>query len=275
LEVKLDLDFVRGWTRELHAERGRPSIAPVKFFKLQLIMFFEGIRPERQLIATASLNLSHCWYLGYALDESLPDHSSLARIRQRLDITTFERFFQKIVDLCWEAGLIWGRELYVDATKVLANAGVPSLGPRFYYEAKVRVADLFADGSGAEGTPRTETETEATASTGTVWLLMEWRSNELSAVGERPWQLLEERWLDPTRFSVGSYRRTIAIRVSATAPDATPRGLQAIVQRVANARCGTAEGRQDGNGQRLSPFRGTAWCNGSQNWFQNVRFSAR
>ena len=57
LEAKLDLSFVRDWTRELYAERGRPSIDPVIFFKLQLVMFFEGIRSERQLIETASLDL--------------------------------------------------------------------------------------------------------------------------------------------------------------------------------------------------------------------------
>src|SRR5881409_987309 len=51
---------------------GRPSIDPVVFFKLQLVMFFEGIRSERQLIATASLNLAHRWYLGFALNEDLP-----------------------------------------------------------------------------------------------------------------------------------------------------------------------------------------------------------
>jgi len=50
LEVKLDLGFVRDWTRELYAARGRPSIDPVVFFKLQLVMFFEGIRSERKLI---------------------------------------------------------------------------------------------------------------------------------------------------------------------------------------------------------------------------------
>ena len=61
-----------------------PVIDPVVFFKLQLVMFFEGIRSERKLIETASLNLAHRWYLGYALDEELPDHSSLTRIRQRL-----------------------------------------------------------------------------------------------------------------------------------------------------------------------------------------------
>src|SRR5215213_8227461 len=97
LEATLDLGFVREWTRELYAERGRPSIDPVIFFKLQLVMFFEGIRSERMLIETASLNLAHRWYLGYALDEALPDHSGLTRIRQRLGVEIFERFFEKVV----------------------------------------------------------------------------------------------------------------------------------------------------------------------------------
>jgi transposase len=104
LEAKLDLSFVREWTRELYAERGRPSIDPVVFFKLQLVMFFEGIRSERQLIETASLNLAHRWYLGYALDEPHPDHSSLTRIRQRLGIDVFQRFFEQVVDLCQVTG---------------------------------------------------------------------------------------------------------------------------------------------------------------------------
>src|SRR3954463_13292088 len=108
-------------------------------------MFFGGIRSERQLIATASLNLAHRWYLGYALDEELPDHSGLTRIRQRLGVDVFQRFFEQVVDLCQEAGLVWGRELYVDATKVAANASLDSLVPRFAYDAKAHVATLFAD----------------------------------------------------------------------------------------------------------------------------------
>src|SRR5215210_2897632 len=54
LEAKLDLAFVREWVRDRYAERGRPSIDPVIFFKLQLIMFFEGIRSGRRLVETAS-----------------------------------------------------------------------------------------------------------------------------------------------------------------------------------------------------------------------------
>jgi hypothetical protein len=79
LEAKLDLGFVREWTRELSAERGRPGIDPVVVFKLQLVLFFEGIRSERKLVETASLHLAHRWYLGYALDEDLP----LRRFRLR------------------------------------------------------------------------------------------------------------------------------------------------------------------------------------------------
>src|SRR3954468_4981672 len=135
LEASLDLSFVREWSQELYADRGRPSIDPVVFFKLQLVMFFEGIRSERQLIETASLNLAHRWYLGYTLDETLPDHSSLTRIRQRLGVDIFERFFEKVVHLCQEADLVWGHELYFDATKVQANAALASLVPRFYHEA--------------------------------------------------------------------------------------------------------------------------------------------
>jgi transposase len=94
LEAKFDLSFVRDWVNELSAARGRPSIDPVVFFKLQLVMVFDGIRSERHLIETASRNLAHRWYLGYALDEERPDHSSLSRIRQRLGIEVLERFFE-------------------------------------------------------------------------------------------------------------------------------------------------------------------------------------
>ena len=47
LERTLDLSFVREFVRPIYAGGGRPSIDPVVFFKLQLVMFFEGLRSER------------------------------------------------------------------------------------------------------------------------------------------------------------------------------------------------------------------------------------
>ena len=226
LEATLDLDFVRAWVQELYAERGRPSIDPVVFFKLQLVMFFEGIRSERKLIETASLNLAHRWYLGYALDEPLPDHSSLSRIRQRLGVDVFQRFFEAIVDRCQEAGLVWGHELYFDATKVAANAALSSLVPRFAYEAQTHMRALFADEPtaapddepprGGGEPPRTERlPSEIVPLPGVS-------AADVSAREDRPWPLLEERRLDPRRPAHHSRPRTGDYRFSLTDPDAAP-----------------------------------------------------
>jgi transposase len=64
LERTLDLSFVREFVQEKYAGKGRPSIDPVVFFKLQLVMFFEGLRSERQLMQHAADRLSVRWYLG-------------------------------------------------------------------------------------------------------------------------------------------------------------------------------------------------------------------
>ena len=69
------------------------------------------------------------WYAGYNLDEPLPDHSSLSKIRTRLGLPVFRRFFEAIVEQCARAGLVWGKELIFDATKVRANASMDSLKP--------------------------------------------------------------------------------------------------------------------------------------------------
>jgi transposase len=138
LESTLDLSFVREFVQETYAGKGRPSIDPVVFFKLQLIMFFEDIRSERLLMRHAADRLSIRWFLGYDLGEPLPDHSSLTRIRTRYGLEVFRRFFEAIVEHCQEAGLVWGRELYVDATKVQANASRDSVKPRFAVEAHLR-----------------------------------------------------------------------------------------------------------------------------------------
>ena len=95
LEAKLDLGFVREWAENRYAERGRPGIDPIVFFKLQLIMFFEGIRSERLLIETVSRNLAHRWNLDNALDEALSDHSILTHIRHRQGIDVFQHFFER------------------------------------------------------------------------------------------------------------------------------------------------------------------------------------
>src|ERR1700730_1667841 len=151
LEGTLDLSFVREFVRETYAGGGRPSIDPVVFFKLQLVMFFEGIRSERQLMRHTADRLSVRWYVGYDLNEPLPDHSSLTRIRERYGVDIFRHFFEKMVEQCQQEKLVWGKELYIDSTQVNANADLDSLTPRFAVEARAaiqtHVPAPFAEGA--------------------------------------------------------------------------------------------------------------------------------
>jgi hypothetical protein len=58
LHCALDLSFVRNLAADCYASGGRPSIDPEVFFRLHLIMFFSGIRSDRQLLVQASDNLA-------------------------------------------------------------------------------------------------------------------------------------------------------------------------------------------------------------------------
>src|SRR5947209_5316194 len=162
LERTLDLSFVREFVQAAYANKGRPSIDPVVFFKLQLVMFFEGIRSERQLMRHAADRLSVRWYLGYDLHEPLPDHSSLTRIRERYGVDVFRRFFDAIVEQCQQEKLVWGKELSIDSTQVNANADLDSLTPRFAVEAReaiqAHLATLFSEEETKPEPHKAETE---------------------------------------------------------------------------------------------------------------------
>jgi transposase len=151
LEQSLDLSFVRDLVRARYAAFGRPSIDPLVFFKLHLVLFFEGMRSERQLERVGSDRLSVRWYLGYDLHEPLPDHSSLSRIRDRYGIQVFRQFFEAIGDLCADDGLIWGQEVFADATLVEATADRDKMLPRFAFEAHLK--RLFGDAYTPPGDP--------------------------------------------------------------------------------------------------------------------------
>jgi transposase len=221
LEYALDLGFVRDLVRDAYADIGRPSIDPVVFFKLQLILFFEGLRSERQLLQIVADRLSLRWYLGYDLSESLPDHSSLTRIRERYGLEVFRRFFETIVEQCIGAGLVWGQELYIDATKVAANAALDSLHPRFAVEAHLACLFVAAvdEGDGCAGSGGAAQDgSDAPLPVA----LAEAASADLvaGATQRHDWIGCAGRPNRNTRS--GTYRRTADFRVSTTDPDATP-----------------------------------------------------
>ncbi len=189
-------------------------------------------RSERQLMRHAADRLSIRWYIGYDLGEALPDHSSLTRIRERYGVEVFLRFFEKIVEQCQQAGLVWGKELYVDATKVKANASLDSLKPRFAVEA--HLANLFgAETEGAQEeidqrTPQAEVspnepvkQAETHAPRQLPVVLSQEERKDLSQRNAARHDWLEE-WGAQDRSVTGRcYQRIADLQVSTTDPDAT------------------------------------------------------
>lgn len=222
LEDRLDLSFVRDLVRDCYEEMGRPSIDPVVFFKLHLIAFFEGITSERRLMEMSHLNLAHRWYLGYDLDEPLPDHSSLSKIRSRYGVEAFQRFFERIVELCIEAGLVDGEELYFDATKVEADASMSSLRPRLsLVAAEEHIQKVFEQNPLPEEQPEQKSPPLDDGDDGGVGEAAHPPAPKTSSLFRR----LMEAYRHPRRSPLrrkGSYVRRADWCVSRTDPDACP-----------------------------------------------------
>jgi transposase len=218
LEARLDLSFVRELVTPLYANGGRPSVDPVVFFKLQLAMFFEDIRSERQLMRVVADRLSLRWYLGYDLFEPLPDHSSLTRIRERYGLLVFRRFFERIVEECFDAGLVWGEELFFDATKVEANASMESRVPRFSAEA--HLGGLFGDEEMPEISSAASVS-ESCAEAGLVGALPAAEDEGLRAKNAKRGDWISRDGRPDRTIVRGGYRRKSDYELSPTDPDAS------------------------------------------------------
>lgn len=128
VERVLDLSWLAEEVAPLYAAgQGRPSIDPEAAVRLMLAGFFQGIVHDRKLLREAQVNLAIRWFCGYGLDEALPDHSSLTRIRQRWGAARFRRIFERTVAACVGAGLVSGETVHVDATLIRADVSWESL----------------------------------------------------------------------------------------------------------------------------------------------------
>jgi len=127
LEKFLDLRFVYKECEKLYGTTGKPSIDPVVFFKLELYGYFENIISDRELIRKASDSLSARYLLGYDIDEQLPWHSTISRTRALMSKETFESIFTKVLEMCYQEGLIEGKHQSIDSTLVKANASLDSI----------------------------------------------------------------------------------------------------------------------------------------------------
>ena len=106
---------------------GRPSLAPGVYFRCLLIGYFEGLDSERGIAWRTADSLSLRRFLGYALDEATPDHSTISRTRRLYWLETHKAIFGWVLKILDKEGLISGRTISIDATTLEANAALKSI----------------------------------------------------------------------------------------------------------------------------------------------------
>jgi transposase len=148
IDQVLDLGWLRAEVLGLYCpDNGRPGIDPEVAMRLMLAGFLLGIVHDRRLIREAQVNLAIRWFIGYALHEALPDHSSLTRIRQRWGEDMFRRIFTRVVRQCQAAGLVSAETVHIDASLIRADVSMDALVSRHL--------DAVKDANDAERDART------------------------------------------------------------------------------------------------------------------------
>lgn len=134
---------------------GRPSIPPVVYFKALFVGYFEGIDSERGIAWRVADSMALRSFLGYALTDGTPDHSSLSRTRRLMSVETHQQVFQWVLGALTQEGLLRGKSLGVDATTLEANAALRSIVRRDTGEGYEQFLTGLAKASGIE-TPTRE-----------------------------------------------------------------------------------------------------------------------
>jgi transposase len=132
------------------AVQGRPSIPPGTYFRMLMVGYFEGIDSQRGIAWRCSDSLALREFLGLAMSERAPDHSSLTVIRQRLPLELHEEVFAFVLRILVERGLYDGKTLAVDATMLEANAAMKSIVHRDSGEGWKQYIKRLAQEAGIE-----------------------------------------------------------------------------------------------------------------------------
>ncbi len=115
----------------MYAEGGRPSIAPEKLLRGQLLQMLYSVRSERLLMEEIDYSILFRWFVGLNLDEQVWDATSFTKNRDRLlEATVAKEFLFQVVEQARTAGLISDEHFTVDGTLLEAWASLKSFQPK-------------------------------------------------------------------------------------------------------------------------------------------------
>jgi transposase len=123
----IDFTFARAEVAPTYGYNGHVSVDPAVILKMMFLLFFENIPSERQLMALIPERLDYLWFLGYGLNDPIPDHSVLSKARARWGTEVFRKLFVRTIAACLAAGLVDGKKIHVDGSLIAAHASTDSV----------------------------------------------------------------------------------------------------------------------------------------------------
>lgn len=115
---------------------GRPQYDPRAMLKLLIYGYSYGVRSSRKLEREVNYNLSFIWLTGGLK----PDHKTIAEFRRK-NKKVIKKVLKLCARLCIKIDLIDGNVLFVDGTKVYANAATRKTRSKKYYKKKLLKID--------------------------------------------------------------------------------------------------------------------------------------
>jgi transposase len=124
---QVDFSWVRDEVAHHYGYNGNESVDPVVILKLLFMLFFDNVKSERELMRVVTERLDYLWFLGFGLDDEIPDHSVLSKARARWGREAFERLFVRTVAQAVRAGLVDDGKIHGDSSLLDADAARESI----------------------------------------------------------------------------------------------------------------------------------------------------
>ena len=125
----------------MYACVGRPSIAPEKLLRAQMLQMLYSVRSERLLMEEMDYNLLFCWFVGLNADEEVWDATTFTKNRDRLlEADVAEEFLARVVEQARAKSLTSDEHFTVDGA-------IGGMGQRKEFPAEIQVSSVRRTGN--------------------------------------------------------------------------------------------------------------------------------
>lgn len=126
IEKYFDWNFIYDEVEKQYSVFGRPSIDPVVLFKIHILKFLFHEDSLRKTYETLQYNLLYRWFIGYGINEEVPNHSTYSQNYKRkfckLEKDILQTVFDKVIDLLIQFDCLDTTAVYIDSTNTKAYA---------------------------------------------------------------------------------------------------------------------------------------------------------